>query len=80
MAWAFSVNAIPAIHYNKKIPETLGNFFIFISIGASNQTLRVKIIVQRNPILINLNLLMVYKNEGAIVLKSCFCSSRFANQ
>ena len=59
MAWAFSVNAIPAIHYNKKIPEKLGNFFIFISIGAKNQTLRVKIKVPRNPILINLNLLMV---------------------
>ncbi len=59
MAWAFSVNAIPAIHYNKKIPETLGNFFIFISIGAKNQTLRMKIKVQRNPILITLNLLIV---------------------
>ena len=46
MAWAFSVNAIPAIHYNKKIPETLGNFFIFISIGAKNQTVRLKIKVQ----------------------------------
>ena len=63
MAWSFSVKAIPAIHYNKKIPSTRGNFFIFISIGAKNQTLRMKIKVQNNPILMNLNLLMVKKNK-----------------
>ncbi len=72
MAWAFSVNAIPAIHYNKKIPETLGNFFIFISIGAKNQTLRMKIKVQRNPILITLNLLMVLKKRRSNCFKTLF--------
>ncbi len=34
MAWDLSTMVIPAIHYNKKCPETIGTFFVFISIGA----------------------------------------------
>ena len=34
MAWALSAMVLPAIHYNKKCPETIGTFFVSIAIGA----------------------------------------------
>ena len=49
MAWALFVNHFPAIHYNKKCPKTIGTFFIFITIGAKKQTIRLLDLLPYSP-------------------------------
>lgn len=57
------VNVIPAIHCNKKPPNT-GGFFIFIPIGASEESSFVKVKVKKN--------LVSIKKRGFLFLNTSY--------